>query len=284
VVYTGGGLDGETAHILAAGLAASVREDAGLMVLLLVDEDTAATHGAEFATKADALSDRIGAHVQIVENVGQSWTRRLATTPDKPAWRLITPNGGFTWAHDGPITSDDLGAVLDDHLRPNPPPTFEPVGTTLTEGSSVPPWAVPAKMPSPIQRRHCPRIYTIPRDYFVGFVRSDSQPSMDQLTEWQPATAAGLPTVPPLFAVVDGDAAQASQISERHPHIDVIPDPAGVISDRFGVRIWPTIVGVEDGLVTGIRHGLVKYDAPPPVSWSREYSPPEQREPGGAAT
>lgn len=284
VVYTDGGLDADTAQVLAAGLDASVREDAGLTVLLLVDEKAGATHGADLAAEADALSDRIGAHVQIIENVAQSWTRRLSMTPDTPGWRLITPNGGFTWAHDGPIASDELAAVLDDHLRPCPRMTFEPMGTILTEGSAVPPWAVPATMPSPGQRRHCPRILTIPRSYYLAFVQSDSQPSQDQLAEWQRARAAGPPELPPLLAVVDGNKAQVLQISERYSDVEVLPDPAGVISDRFGVRIWPTIVGVEDGVITGIRHGLVNYDAPPPVSWSHEYSASDPRESGSAAT
>lgn len=266
VVYAGDSVDRETTRVLVDGLAGSKRDDAGLMVLLIIDEAAGAAHGAALAKEASELSDRLGAHAQIVENAAESWTRRLALAPGEPGWRLLTPNGGFTWAHDGALSPEELATALDNHLRTAGRPTFEQIDATLPIGSSAPPWTatVPVRRP----RRTCPRIYTKPFGYLVTFVRADSRASERQLAEWRvrPEDYAAVP----LFAVVDGDDEQALRIAERHPDIEVIADPAGTISDRFGVRIWPTVMGVEDGLISGIQCGFVEYDAPSPVRWDAE--------------
>jgi hypothetical protein len=57
------------------------------------------------------------------------------------------------------------------------------------------------------------------------------------------------------------------RIVADQPAFELISDPDGDIADRFGIRIWPTIVAVDGGgIVTGVRQGLYEFDKPAPVS------------------
>ena len=57
------------------------------------------------------------------------------------------------------------------------------------------------------------------------------------------------------------------RIVADQPAFELISDPDGDIADRFGIRIWPTIVAVDGGgIVTGVRQGLYEFDEPAPVS------------------
>jgi hypothetical protein len=57
------------------------------------------------------------------------------------------------------------------------------------------------------------------------------------------------------------------RIIADQPAFELVSDPDGDIADRFGIRIWPTIVAVDGGgIVTGVRQGLYEFDEPAPVS------------------
>jgi hypothetical protein len=270
VFYSAGGFDREVANILAAGLDASAREDAGLMILALVREEAVPDGGADLASEIAEFSNRIGAHVEVVEDAARSWTRRLAISPDITAWRLITPNGGFTWRHDGQITPEELGRALNEHLRPSPSPYLRPIRAGVESATSVPPIVIGANRPN----RTCPRFVSLTNaSAGVIFAKTGSRPSELQLAIAARMWRQHSENAQDLVVVLDGDEKQADQLAHNYPEFELISDPDGDIADRFGIRIWPTIVAVDGGgIVTDVRQGLYEFDEPAPVSAQEDRS------------
>jgi hypothetical protein len=266
VFYSAGGFDREAANILAAGLDASAREDAGLMILALVREEAALEGGADLAAEIAEFSNRIGAHFEVVEDVARSWTRRLAIPPDVTAWRLITPNGGFTWSHNGQITPEELARALNAHLRPSPSPYLRPIRAGVESATYVPPIAIGDNR----LNRTCPRArFVSPTHTSAGviFAKAGSRPSELQLAIAARMWRQHSENAQDLVVVLDGDEKQTDQLAHNYPEFELISDPDGDIANRFGIRIWPTIVAVDGGgIVTGVRQGLYEFHEPAPVS------------------
>ena len=266
VFYSGGRFDREAANIVAAGLDASAREDAGLVILALVREGAALEGGAALTAEIAAFTNRIGAHVEVVEDVARSWTRRLAIPPDLTAWRLITPNGGFSWSHDGQLAPEELGRALNVHLRPSPPPHLRPIVADIAAAKHFPPLLIGDNSPD----RKCPGFRFVPvtpASVGVIFAKAGSRSS-----ELQLAIAARIWRQHPenaqdLVVVLDGDEQQAEELAHTYPEFELIPDLNGDIADRCGIRIWPTTVAVDaGGVVTGVRQGVYEFDEPTPTS------------------
>ena len=254
VVYSRGRFDRGVANTLAAGLDASMRNDAGLTILAVVGES--AVH-PDLAAEAEMLSERIGARVEVVEDVTRSWTRRLAIPPDEMAWRLITPNGAFTWSHDGDITPDELGRALDDHLRPSPPPPYRRLGIGMRTGIKAAPIVV---QPSSHPDRRCPmRLPEVSEGLL--FVASGSHASEQQIAGAAEKWRQFSDEAPDLVVIVDGNDEEAERISQRYTEMTVIADTNGQIANRFGVRIWPTFVGIDQNrIVREVRQELFQFD------------------------
>jgi hypothetical protein len=280
--YRGGRFDRQLAEILAAGLEASERTDAGLTILALVDEDAALEGGAELAREVAELSNRIGAHVEVVEDVSRSWTQRLSIPPDEPAFRLIAPNGGFAWFHDGQITPEELGHALNQHLTPSPPPYPRAIGTHLEEAGYV-----PSNLLGGYRARHnCPPRPLLPPAGIrvaIVFAKAISRPSEQQLAIASQVLEQHGDERLELVVVVDGDESETQELAQKYPRFEVIRDPDGNIADRVGVRIWPTVVAIDEGgIVTGVRQGLYEFDDAASVA-GQEDRGPEDPPPRGDA-
>ena len=252
VVYSQGRFDREMANILAAGLDAASRDDAGLTILALVLEGA---FDNELAAEAQTLSERMGAHLEVAEDADRSWTRRLAIPPNEMAWRLITPNGAFTWSHDGAISPEELGRAFDDYLRPSPPPSYRRLGTGISVGVKAPPIVVQRR-----PGRKCPPMRLPDTREGLIFVMHRARSSERQLATtadaWRGFSADG----PELVIVVDGNDEQAEDISRQYPEMTVIADADGAIADLFGVRIWPTFLAIDgNGFVKEIRQGVFEF-------------------------
>ena len=232
-----------------------MRNDAGLTILAVVGES--AVH-PDLAAEAEMLSERIGARVEVVEDVTRTWTRRLAIPPDETAWRLITPNGAFTWSRDGDITPDELGRALDDHLRPSPPPPYRRLGIGMRTGIKAAPIVV---QPSSHPDRTCPPMRLPDVSEGLLFVASGSHASERQIAGTAEKWRQFSDEAPDLVVIVDGNDEEAERISQRYTEMTVIADTDGQIANRFGVRIWPTFVGIDQNrIVREVRQELFQFD------------------------
>jgi hypothetical protein len=197
----------------------------------------------------------------------------LAIPPDITAWRLITPNGGFTWSRDGQITSEELGRALNEHLWPSPSPYLRPIRAGVESAKYVPPIVIGENQPN----RKCPRTRSVsPTHASAGviFARAGSRPSELQLAIAARMWPQHSKNAQDLVVVLDGDEKQADELAPNYPEFELISDPEGDIADRFGIQIWPTIIAVDGGgIVTGVRQGLYEFDEPAVVSDQMDRSP-----------
>ncbi len=250
IVYAGGQFDEDTATALDRGLAASTREDAGLTILLLVRE------GRKERGVAAALSERTGAHVDVIEDLGQAWTRRFNIAADGVAWRLINPKGALRWSHDGQLAPERLGQALDDYLRPSPPVSFRPIDATVPIMGEAPPISLKKRDPN------CPS-----PQFFVSLVNTglvfalpNSASSEQQLTAVARIVSRNASKAMNFVVVLDGDEHDAAELSRRFPDLEIIADPDAEIADSYGIRAWPTTIGIdEDGVVNVARSGVFEF-------------------------
>lgn len=250
IVYAGGQFDEETATALARGLEASTREDAGLAVLVLVKE------GRNERGIAAALSERTGAHVDVIEDVGRAWTRRFGIAADGIAWRLINPKGALRWSHDGRLAPERLGQALDDYLRTSPPVSFRPIDTTVTVMGEAPPISLRKR------DHNCPNLQTFASLVNTGivFALPNSPSPEQQLTAVARIVTRNASKAMNFVVVLDGDEHDATELSRRFPDLEIIADPDADIADSYGIRAWPTTIGIDgEGRVNIARSGVLEF-------------------------
>jgi hypothetical protein len=262
--YTGGRWDPETGAILRQGIEASRRRDAGLAVMVLFRDGLLATAGRRVAAEAEELTRAVGAPVLVNEDVRGTWSAALALPAEtgKQAWRLISPGGGVTWMRDGHVRAEELSSVLDHYLIPSSPPKPELVRPRFEIGSLVsaaalhPGWAGLVELES-----RCP---PPPLSRFgvtgavVTFVQRGSASSHAQLRDLANRYRQDGEDQPFVMVVVDASAreAEAMQNELGLDFFATIPDPGGVIANRFGIRFWPTTLTINgEGAVAGIEVG-----------------------------
>lgn len=259
-------LDREAAISLRDGLANSRRRDAGLVILILFSDGRLMQHGSEWLAEFNQLASELEAPLVVNEDVHGSWSKALSLeasdgTVGALEWRLISPTGGVTWGHSGRIDAEDLALALDDYLFRSPAAIPAPSTRDLPLGMRLPSFAFEADMngrlndveamcpPPPFGRLGIKTMIT-----FVSKNSAASEAAIRKLSAEAGSEAE-------MFNVVVFDGMTAEEL-ENLPHLMppgamAIPDPDGTVSRRFGVRVWPSNVGVnEGGLVTGSHWGI----------------------------
>jgi hypothetical protein len=243
-------LDGETAAALLGGLTEARRRDAGLAVVVLFADGSLSTDAAR-GILADLVPPlrKLGAAVMVNEDVGGSWARALGVGAQRgPAWRLLSPRGGVTWSHDGPLEQATLAWMLDECLIPSPPPMIAELDPWVSKISAEAFWDVAFGDFVDVQSK-CPPMSLrdgVSAGIDVAFVRAGSHASELALREFAAAhdevVAAG--ASPWTMAIVHGvDQAGAEELGRRvGVDVPMLGDPDGRIAARLGVRIWPTMV------------------------------------------
>jgi hypothetical protein len=174
----------------------------------------------------------------------------MPTDTGAPAWRLIMPNGGLLWAHDGRLAPDDLARALGECLYPSAPAwpaeiqagvkqaVFSPTGLAALFGRSGP----NGRTGPPLWGIRTADVASVASA--VHFIQND--PGELRRLEAQIANVAERD--PTVVVVVDGaDRAQAATLAERLGRgVTVIADPDGDLAATFGVRLWPTTVALGD--------------------------------------
>jgi hypothetical protein len=265
VVRIGDRWNREVAMSLRDGLAGSTRRDAGLMVLILFSDGKFMQFGSEWLSELNDLAADIEAPLIVNEDVRGSWSRAFGIAADDAAtddlrWRLISPTGGVTWAHDGNLNPRDLGLALDDYLFRSPPAgaqrTYDlPLGARLSGAAFESDWhreytEVEATCPPPPFGR-------LGNLSVVTFTAANSKASDTAIQKL--ASDEGREGGETFRAVVF-DGATADEIQERQRSLPegvvAIADPDGAISKRFGVRVWPSSISIdENGIITGFESG-----------------------------
>jgi hypothetical protein len=201
----------------------------------------------------------------VNEDVRGAWSHALGMRhgSGSPGWRLIAPDGGVTWAHDGQLSAEALTAALDTHLQRSPdqaPVEFHAgrleLGKQISAIPLDPAWFEEVESdcpPTPLGQLGL-------GDSIISFIQHESASSMAQLrTLFSRYGQAESRESLALVVVVDGANVREIEALKRESGIDVVavPDPSGAIADHFGVGIWPTTMTIDrSGKIFAIETGV----------------------------
>jgi hypothetical protein len=265
VLFTDDRWDPESINVLKDALQACRREDAGLALLVLFRENSGATSQLGTAMEqVHGLAVGLGLSAMVNEDVRGTWSKAL-TLPvgrGQQAWRLLSPGGGVTWMGDNRVDAKVLTAALDACLIPSSPARPVAVDTAVSVGVRVPAGALAVTAPSDAPwQSNCPRPglhlgRATPAGTKVVLVQPHSEASEAVLNDIS-RTAGEALDGPLVLVVVDG--AEGHEADSMRDYLglpfETIADPTGIISDRFGVGIWPTLITIgPDCRVRAIDH------------------------------
>jgi hypothetical protein len=262
------GWDDAAEATLVDGRAACTREDAGLLVIVLLP-DGAMARGGELPARLGALADRLPAPLLVNEDVDGGWSRAFAVRSAQVAWRLLGPDGGVLWMAEGPVEAEHLTGVLDRNLYPSSAAlpvalddhiegTFE---STAALGWLLDRYHDAVDPPVPAERPKCPPIMVVHPDDLrdraaeIVFVRRNDAPTANELERLRGEHGQRGEDEPGVVIVLDGgDQGEAAALADSlGPAFTVIPDPDGSLAGGVGVRRWPTAVAVGRGLPVTVR-------------------------------
>lgn len=264
LLYVGRRWDRETAATLMEGLERSRREDAGLKIVVLFSEGSLETGRSDVAAEVEQLSQRLGAHVVVNEDVHGAWSAAFALPRESgdQAWRLIAPRGGVTWTYDGRIHGEMLARALDHCLIPSAAPKPAAVRTLVSSGMQLAATAFRPGFTDLIDAENpCPPLNIGRAGYessVVTFVQRASSSSQAQLRELARQFSEAGDDAPHMVVVVDGANSREVEALKNQLGIDftAIPDVSGTIANRFGVRTWPTTLTIDGtGTVSDVEVG-----------------------------
>jgi hypothetical protein len=265
VLFAGREWTDDLDEALTRGLASCRRDDAGLLVLVLFPEGSLAADAARLDPRMRDLGERLEAPLLWNEDVRAGWSTALSAPggDSGAAWRLLSPDGGVVWLHDGRVDADMLSQVLDACLFPSEPARPARYEVPVHDGVLTP-GQIDALFGHPHRERaHCPPLSLLrdPSDLArvvdtVSFVNAGSAPTADhvrRLTDEHGDRYGGGPLA---VVVIDGaDAADAAEVAEAlGPGYAAYGDADGSIAASFGVRSWPTSVRVGEPTPVDIRH------------------------------
>ena len=270
VVRVGAGWNEEIGVSLREGLSNATRRDAGMVVLVLFGDGKLRQQPSDIFKELDRLSADIEAPLVVNEDVRGSWSQALGMEArdgesSDLQWRLISPTGGVTWARSGSIDGRQLASALDDYLFRSPIPAAALPTRGVTIGMRLSGSAFASDVIGRLGgididiEATCPpppfgRLGVNTSATFVSVKSSSSAAALRRLTEKSGSAGATM------FTAVVVDGATSQEVEEMRSSLpdDVmaIPDPDGSISRRFGVRVWPSTVSInESGLITSFESG-----------------------------
>lgn len=251
VLYVDGAWTQETALALRGALEGAKREGAALTLLALFrDSLLGDADGPRIAGEIEAIGHALGIATIVNEDVAGGWAAALVIPhgSGEESWRLLAPLGGVTWTHQGRISAKELAEALDRCLLPTKPPRPGPLLPAIDVGARLSPVAL---VPSfGIRQAHCPPppVSRLKKNSVVTFVRADSAASQAHLRTLAAQYGKGKDDGPMVLVVAEGAANDVARIQEQiGADWDVVADREGAMANRFGVRVWPTTLTLDQG-------------------------------------
>ena len=235
---------------IAEGIDRAGREDAGLVVLVVVPEGTL-DEGA--ATTLRERGPEREAPIHVIEDVSGSWAQAFASALDSgPAFRLVGVDGRLVWSYDGTVDAETLAGALRENLQPSGAPGLIPLRPGPPIGRRLVGLEPPIAEDSMIAGADQPLSICFALDW-----ASSSRRQIHRLNE-RAASEEGLSVV----VLADTGAAEAAEFARAHaPQLIVIPDPDRSITAGYDVWLWPTTLSVAaDGTVMSITTGWHPFD------------------------
>jgi hypothetical protein len=244
------------------GIDGADRDDAGLLVLVLVPEGGLSS---DAASAARAKAPQREAPIRVIEDIGGSWSRAFGLSFDAgEALRLIGADSRVLWSHDGPIEAATLSGVLREHLQASGTPGLVPQRPGPAVGRRPPGLPVQADaggdQDGPVERGLVDQSVTV--CFALGWAAS-SRAQVYRLNE-RSATGGELVVV----VLTDATSGEAAAFAEEHaPRVIVVPDPDRTITAQHDVWLWPTTItlGPDGTVVSSTAGSHPDDDVPPPL-------------------
>jgi hypothetical protein len=248
--------DEDTAAALRQGLDLCERDDAGLLVMVLFREGLLREDGDALAAVGE-FARNLSAPLLVSEDVDDAWAAALDIPSDsgEPAWRLLRPDGGISWSHDGRASPEQLARDLGSSLVNGSPAGAQLVRPGLDIGARLSPIAVDPSLlgmleqpcpPPPVGRGIGP--------FVLAFLHPGSPASAIELDRLRREADGGFVAV-----VLDGEG--EAQLADEFA---ILRDPRGALAARLGVRHWPTTLRLNElGIVRAVEVGAAQSERSP---------------------
>jgi peroxiredoxin len=269
VHYIGDATAAASLPALAAGVRAADRQDAGLLVAVVLRDGLLRQPAPELAAALSVFAGRLDTWPMVTEDVQGGWGTELGVPPGHrgSATLLIDPSGARAWQSEGAVDAETLTAALREHLRPCAAPRPAPVQLPLGIGQPAPAVYLELAVDRWVELRALRG-----RPVILTFVQAWARPCIAQLRRLERLQSRDNPEPATVIAIVDGASpADARALARTHGlSFTVSADPEGEIARRFGVIVWPTtvtidargrIADVEMGVDGGALDALARADA-----------------------
>ena len=271
VVRIGDRWNREAGESLREGLANSTRRDAGMVVLVLFNDGKLMQQKSGWMTELEHLASELEAPLVVNEDVRGSWSTALGMemhdgSANDLQWRLISPTGGVTWARNGSIEGQELARVLDDYLFKSPIPAAAQYTRGVTIGTRVSGSAFASDVVGTWRGDLADVEATCPPPPFgrlgvqtsATFVSHKSFASDAALRKLASKTGSASDETFNTIVVDGATAEEVEQMRRSLPEgVMAIADPDGAVSKRFGIRVWPSSLVInETGSVTKFESGM----------------------------
>ena len=233
------------------------RPDAGLLIVALVRDGLLDADDGTIARRLEALVREAPGPVLIAEDVGQSWSSRLELPVGRgaegagDATRLVTPDGRVAWRVDGLVDPEWLARALNEGLSPAPPPEFRPIAAGVAPGDPAPDFYLEAATRFRLTKLQG-------RKVLLTFVQPWSKSSTAHARRLERTSTRWEESGGRAVLIVDGVDQQGAEEFARtnSPSAWAVADPSGAITDRYGVRIWPTSMVIDEtGALAAVETG-----------------------------
>lgn len=238
--------------VLRRAIEESGRRDSGLLVAVVLGEAVALPDRVSELGEAIAA---MRAYVLVAEDVQRGWASAFDIRGDRRGFelRLVTPGGRIAWSSDAPAGARELAAALREHVVAAPFPELQPVAVGVQPGFEPPATWLELAPSEGISLRALRGSAVV-----LCFVRTDSESSNAQiaaLDRQADVFARRSALVVAIVADADASAARALKETLAVSHY-VAGDPDGAITRRWGIRLWPTTVVInEQGIVERVQLG-----------------------------
>jgi peroxiredoxin len=233
----------------------SSRNDAGLLISVVLGARVSGSERDDSRSELQEALAAIPTYVLVTDDVQGSWADAFEFRRDQrgPQLRLIVPGGRVAWSAEGALDAGQLAAALREYLVAAPLPESEPVALGLVPGAPAPATLLELAPSEGVTLRALRGSPVV-----VCFVRANSESSERQLTRLEEQANAFARRGAQLIAIVDQvDAHTAHAIKHKLAlNYHVAGDPDSAITRRWGIRLWPTTVFIdESGIVERVELG-----------------------------
>jgi peroxiredoxin len=197
----------------------------------------------------------VDTHAALVvgEDVDGAWARLLGVSKT-PATVVVDRRGHIVFKEEAPLSRSRLGDTLAGYTQPGGRVSWQPLQIGVVSGDLAPEFSFRAGGGAELSLRRMRG-----RRVVLTFWASWCEPSLEQLREFRRAHEYTCGRGPLVLAIGDGESADSvARVTreERLPFI-MIPDPAGALSRRFVVGVWPSTVWIGPNMrVEGVSLGL----------------------------